>query len=345
MRRPILRLPVLAFALLVTGVAPAIADKATSNEPGAFALDGAARLPGGSPSPATAPAPPLAPTDDQGLVCDRLAAAPNDLFRPAGIEPVDLGDIDTDKAIAACRAAMQARPGVARYAFQLGRAFDAAKNHAAALDAYRQAIAGGYGPAACYAGMSYRDGEGVAVDNPEAFRLFKKAVELGDRRCANDVGYFLREGIAVEKNLAEAVRYFKIGAEAGSPEAQTSLGYAYEHGEGIAEDIVQARLWYEKAAAQEEPTAMNNLAFFYAEGSGGLARDLDKAVTLLLGAYRLGDETAEANLTKEWRENLEEDFRLAIERRLFEAGHLKRGPGTRFDRATFTALEAFKNAE
>jgi tetratricopeptide (TPR) repeat protein len=52
--------------------------------------------------------------------------------------------MDTDAAIAACKAALKAHPGTPRYLYQLGRALVAARRYDEALPHLRSAVEAGY---------------------------------------------------------------------------------------------------------------------------------------------------------------------------------------------------------
>ena len=65
-------------------------------------------------------------------ICDQAAAAPRDQSRPTGVAGVVLEKIDPKIAIPACDAAAKAAPNDPRVAFQLGRAYLAAKQYGAA---------------------------------------------------------------------------------------------------------------------------------------------------------------------------------------------------------------------
>ena len=99
-------------------------------------------------------------------------------------------------------------------------------------------------------GSCYFKGEGVAEDQAEAVKWFRKAAEKGHPESQGMLGlcYFKGEGVAV--NYAEAVKWFRKAAEKGRPESQTMLGMCYLNGEGVAADKTEAVKWLWKAAEQ-----------------------------------------------------------------------------------------------
>jgi uncharacterized caspase-like protein len=127
--------------------------------------------------------------------CDVEAAEPLDLQgTQKGLLP---NEINVEKALAACRAAVGEYPNIARFIFQLGRAELAAKN----LD--------------------------------EANRLFDKAAEAGHIRAHHQMGYMAQRGVGRSQSIEEANVYFKIGAEKGDPYAMMTYGRNLVRGRGI----------------------------------------------------------------------------------------------------------------
>lgn len=60
-------------------------------------------------------------------------------------------------------------------------------------------------------------------------------------------------GGGVAKDNVEAVRWYRKAAEQGNARAQIHLWWIYEHGaDGVAKDDAEAAQWYKKAADQGE---------------------------------------------------------------------------------------------
>ena len=57
-------------------------------------------------------------------------------------------------------------------------------------------------------------------------------------------------GQGVAKDDAEAVKWYRKAAEQNDAWAQFNLGYCYANGQGVAKDKVEAVKWYRKAAEQ-----------------------------------------------------------------------------------------------
>jgi len=272
MRAPCPSFPIVAGLVILLGVAPALA-----NERGVLVIgDGRDRPtvpdPAGWPPPAPTqrvamdPAPPRVEMPAPPTECDRLAASPGDLDRPSSIPGVVFEEIDPQRAIPACRAAMELHPGDPRLAYTLGRAFDAAGQYDEAVTHYHMAADAGYVSAISNLGTMYQNGLGVAQDEREAARLFHIAVDAGNTYAMNNLGLMYQEGRGVAKDHAEAVRLYRKAADAGNAEAISNLDVMNETGGGDAKDAPEAAQLSRSEAADAE--AMKPLAIAYEEGRG-----------------------------------------------------------------------------
>ena len=57
-------------------------------------------------------------------------------------------------------------------------------------------------------------------------------------------------GQGVAKDEVEAVKWYRKAAEQNDADAQNNLGVCYANGQGVAKDEVEAVKWYRKAAEQ-----------------------------------------------------------------------------------------------
>ena len=76
--------------------------------------------------------------------------------------------------------------------------------------------------------------------------------------CTNCRHY--AEGRGVAKDDAEAVRWYRKAAAQADANAQYNLGVMYSEGIGVAKDKAIAVSWYRKAAAQGFADAKKRLA-------------------------------------------------------------------------------------
>ena len=107
-------------------------------------------------------------------------------------------------------------------------------------------------------------------------------------------------GRGVAKDDAEAARWYRKAADQGNAGAQINLGLMYEHGRGVAKDDAEAVRWYRKAADQGDAAAQINLGRMYENGQG-VAKDDAEAVTLVPQGRRPGQRLAQFNLGRHVR--------------------------------------------
>jgi len=93
-----------------------------------------------------------------------------------------------------------------------------------------------------------------------AFVYCSADAEQGDADAQNKLGSLYDAGRGVAKDDAEAVRWYRKAADQGRASAQYNLGVMYDEGEGVTEDDVEAVRWYRKAAAQGDADAKKRVA-------------------------------------------------------------------------------------
>jgi Sel1 repeat len=75
------------------------------------------------------------------------------------------------------------------------------------------------------------------------FLIAKAKAEQGDAEAQRDLGYCYSQGEGVAKDDTEAVKWFRKAADQGESLAQLSLGTCYFAGTGVAKDIVEGYAW------------------------------------------------------------------------------------------------------
>ncbi len=104
--------------------------------------------------------------------------------------------------------------------------------------------------AQCGVGKCYGDGLGVARDEAEAVKWFRKAAEQGNAPAQCNLGLCYFHGKGVDYDGVEAVKWFRKAAEQTNAEAETYLGLACMEGRGVRADLDEGDRWLEKAAKQ-----------------------------------------------------------------------------------------------
>ena len=149
-------------------------------------------------------------------------------------------------------------------------------------------------------GSRYRDGKGVAKDQVEAVKWYRKAAAQEYILAEVGLGGFYEFGIGVPKDPVEAFKWYRkvVGQQAVKQLdrlaliiAQTRLGYCYHKGEGVEQDSLEAVKWWRKSAEQGDDTAQYWLAFCYQIGSG-VTKDYRQAYKWYNLSADQGNETS-----------------------------------------------------
>lgn len=210
---------------------------------------------------------------DQELMrkCDLLAAPPafinnNNPFNVSGVPFSEFKD--TQPAINACFAAIEAFPDEARLSFQLGRAYHSEGSYRFAINAYKKAADQGYSSALSNLGDMYRHGHGVEKNLQKAAKLYRQAADQGDAVAQYYLASSYRNGEGVQVDYKQSAIWLSKSAVSGLISAQYQLGNTYLHGWGVDKNPETAVLWYQKSADQGHMSAQFELAKAYQNGSG-----------------------------------------------------------------------------
>lgn len=227
------------------------------------------------------------------VLCDRLAAYVSDPDKPAdikGVTGIAPGDVST--AIKFCKLAAAAPRAPRRFAFQLGRAYEANQQPQDAIAAYRRAA--NQGSTSAMARLASLDrGSGSA----ETRKLFERAAEAGDPVALTNQAMTYATGDGVPVDLPKARALFAKAAEANSADAMYQLGLMNEEGDGGPKDDAAARALYEKAAARDHVAALERAGLFAQSGRGG-PKDENAARNYYEKAAALGSADAKEALNR-----------------------------------------------
>jgi hypothetical protein len=114
---------------------------------------------------------------------------------------------------------------------------------------------------------------GVAKDEAEAVKWFRKAAEQNVADAQYNLGVCYANGQGVTEDDAESVKWFRKAAEQNLADAQYNLGVCYDSGEGVAKDEVEAYKWWLLAAGQGNDDAKYNMTIVENKMSRRLRRD------------------------------------------------------------------------
>ena len=105
----------------------------------------------------------------------------------------------------------------------------------------------------------YLSGEGVTLNQTNAFQWFLRAAEQGipEAECQLGLRYVQGEGTA--KDFSASIPWFRRAATQGNEDSQYNLGLLYENGLGVKQDLAEAAIWYQRAGEKGNILAQNNL--------------------------------------------------------------------------------------
>jgi TPR repeat protein len=228
------------------------------------------------------------------VLCDRLAADPDDPDKPADVKGVaDIAPSDVATAIKFCKVASAASR---RALYQLGRAYAANQQSPDAIAAYRKAADKGSSSAMVELGILLATGAGVAKDEAQARALFERAAQAGNARGVTNLLALSNNGGA-PADPVQARALLAKAAETNSAEAQFQLGLMNANGVGGPKDDVAARALFEKAAAQGHVGALEWAGSFAENGRGG-PQDKAAAKAYYTKAAAAGDDNAKTALKR-----------------------------------------------
>ena len=143
-----------------------------------------------------------------------------------------------------------------------------------------------------YLAEMYFKGRGVSVDNAEAAKWLRLAAGQDDPESEHNLAVMYLQGLGVSRNGAEALKWMRKSADHGLADGQVGLGAMYEVGDGVRLDEAEAAKWYRKAADQDSREGLNDLALLELNAKNMTLRNPKDAVTLATKAAGKGDNPA-----------------------------------------------------
>jgi TPR repeat protein len=223
------------------------------------------------------------PVDARRIVTLDLTLVPDACDVQAG-DAIDTGgvglyrfpnEIDVDAALAACRAAVAARPDIGRFHYQLGRAERAATDFEAALASFEAAVALGHLRAnnalAALLTTQRIDRAVFAVpfDPDRAVALLEAGIDGGDPYAMQQRGITLTRNATSDEERRAGYELIDRAAEIGHTYAMNWLGY-YHFEEETPHFAPERGLAYlEASAAREDIYGFAGLGQMALRGTGG----------------------------------------------------------------------------
>jgi TPR repeat protein len=194
---------------------------------------------------------------------------------------------------------VRAERGDAKAQFDLGCAYvkgdGLAKDEVEAVKWYRKAAEQGNPDAQFALSFCYYNGVGVAKEEEEAAKWLFKAANQGNPLAQFDLGSMYHNGDGVVKDEEEAVKWWRKAANQGDADAQNNLGAMYYNGKGVPKDLAEAAKWHQKAADQGLADAQLELGRLYSSGRG-VPQNYQKAAEMFRMAAEQGNADAQGVL-------------------------------------------------
>lgn len=122
-------------------------------------------------------------------------------------------------------------------------------------------------------GIMYSRGNGVSIDDGQAFYWYKNAAYAGDSDAQYLLGESYYAGKGVEKNLEQARLWWQKAAISGNAGGEFALGCLYFKGEGVKKDVDSAIIWWKKSAQHGDKQAKKVLGIIYRDGYEHISKD------------------------------------------------------------------------
>jgi TPR repeat protein len=191
-------------------------------------------------------------------------------------------------------------------------------------------------------GVLYSQGAVVSKDALEAVRLFTKASEAGHAPSMVDLGLMFYNGEGVQVDLVKAAMWYKRAADLGDTSGMVNLGYLHQQGKGVEQNDVAAVNLYRRAADEGNPAGIHNLASMHESGRGLGRKDPEQAADLVLRALELRNQFTYLQMTQH-SNNWSRPFRIALQRKLRDAGFYAGKVDGNIRESTIAAINAYVN--
>lgn len=119
------------------------------------------------------------------------------------------------------------------------------------------------------------NGDGVAKDVKEAYRIFRIAADQGDTVAMFWLGAIC-ENEDEFRSPKEGFEWFFKAAKMGNIAAQYQIGYHYLHGVYVEQDYFQAFKWFMISAVRGYPHSQNSIGTMYLRGQVKVGEWIDK---------------------------------------------------------------------
>lgn len=165
-------------------------------------------------------------------------------------------------------------------------------DHNKAFRLFRKAANLGYAEAQCCMGCCYKQGYGTQVDYTEAIDWYVKSSKNKCARALRHIAMCYEYGLGKEKDIFKAIDYYLKAASEGDYYSYVCIGKAYESGTDVKKDLVKAFDYFVKAANNGNAEGQRRVGVCYHAGQG-VERDYDKGIFWLEQSANQNDSLAQ----------------------------------------------------
>jgi len=190
----------------------------------------------------------------------------------------------------------------------------------------------------------HRHGRGGAKNYQEALRLALKGAELGHSTAMTWLGEMYELGQGISKNEREAATWYYKGNEAGAETAMLHLGRLQAEGRGFVKNEAEARELFQKAANSEfvEHVWRSAVSMIDSPDFGLLHPPYNTAALMLL---TLAERPKYRERLVSKANKVPQAVRVAVQKRLKQAGHYRGTLNGTFGSDTMVALNAWATSQ
>lgn len=174
--------------------------------------------------------------------------------------------------------------------------------------------------------------------------VIRKLADLGNVAAMRVLGRWYAAGYGVPKDKPEGLRWYLRAGELGDADAYSDAAWMHLQGDGVPEDNARAAHYFRMGIAMGAIEGMRHLSWQLDNGIGVERRDPELAAELTIQAFASGDNGSLKFVSTD-RSKSSLEHRIAVQRRLKDAGFYSGAVDGRLNEATIAALKALHKAQ
>ncbi len=213
----------------------------------------------------------------------------------------------------ACREGKMASCARLAYLYETGRVVD--KDLAKAASLYEQTCASGILVTCVNLGVLLLGEPGVASDVDRAVRIFREACDNSEPSGCFNLGVLYYKGEGVDLDYKASARLYQVACADGHQKACFNLANMHRLGQGVPQDAERATWRYREGCNAGDLRSCSSWGAMFLAGSGGVEKDVARAIGLFRRACDgdVGDACAALGFLYQTGQGVEIDLARAAE--------------------------------